>query len=82
MVNARKLAFAPFAPPAKGVLIVFCEDGIKLGPATRKVLALAGDLDMSPIKLPVASGRHAAMKSLAMCTSLGADTPAAAATAR
>ncbi len=44
MADVRKLAFAPFAPPAKGVLIVFCEDGVKFGPATRKVLAPAGDL--------------------------------------
>ena len=44
MADARKLAFAPFAPPAKGVLIVFCEDGVKFGPATRKLLAPTGDL--------------------------------------
>ena len=30
--------------PAKGVLVVFCEDGLKFGPATRKALAPAGDL--------------------------------------
>ena len=44
MADARKLAFAPFATPAKGVLIVFCEDGVKFGPATRKALAPTGDL--------------------------------------
>jgi leucyl aminopeptidase len=44
MADARKLAFAPFAPPAKGVLVVFCEDGVKFGPATRKALAPTGDL--------------------------------------
>ena len=44
MADARKLAFAPFAPPAKGVLIVFCEDGVRFGPATRKLLAPTGDL--------------------------------------
>ena len=44
MSDALKLGFAPFAAPAKGVLIVFCDDGLKFGPATRKALAPAGDL--------------------------------------
>ena len=44
MADARKLAFAPFASPAKGVLVVFCEEGVKFGPATRKALASTGDL--------------------------------------
>ena len=44
MADARKLEFAPFAPPAKGVLIVFCDEGVKFGPATRKLLAPTGDL--------------------------------------
>ena len=42
MSDAPKLGFAPFAPPSKGVLVVFCDDGLKLGPAARKVLD--GDL--------------------------------------
>jgi leucyl aminopeptidase len=42
MSDAPKLGFAPFAAPSKGVLVVFCDDGLKLGPAARKVLA--GDL--------------------------------------
>jgi leucyl aminopeptidase len=44
MADARKLAFAAFTPPSKGVLIVFCEEGVKLGPATRKALTSTGDL--------------------------------------
>ena len=44
MADSQKLAFAPFAVPAKGVLIVFCEEGLKLGPATRKALSPSGDL--------------------------------------
>ena len=44
MADAPKLAFAPFAKVPKGVLILFCEEGVKLGPATRKVLAATGDL--------------------------------------
>jgi leucyl aminopeptidase len=44
MPGALKLGFAPFATPAKGVLIVFCEDGLKLGSATRAALEPTGDL--------------------------------------
>ena len=44
MAEARKLGFSPLSAPAKGVLVVFCEEGVKLGPATRKALAPTGDL--------------------------------------
>jgi leucyl aminopeptidase len=44
MADARKLGFVPFAGPFKGVLIVFCEEGLKLGPAARRALAPTGDL--------------------------------------
>jgi leucyl aminopeptidase len=44
MAEARKLGFVPFATPFKGVLVMFCEEGLKLGPATRKALAPSGDL--------------------------------------
>ncbi len=44
MSDALKLGFGPFAAPAKGVLIVFCDDGLKFGPATRKALGTAAGL--------------------------------------
>lgn len=44
MPDALKLGFGPFAAPAKGVLIVFCDDTLKLGPATRKALGPAAEL--------------------------------------
>ncbi|HLH95774.1 MAG TPA: leucyl aminopeptidase [Xanthobacteraceae bacterium] len=44
MSTAVKIEFASFAAPAKGVLIVFCEEGLKLGAAVRKTLAPTGDL--------------------------------------
>ncbi len=44
MPAALKLEFAPFATPAKGVLVLFCEEGLKLGPAARDLLAPTGDL--------------------------------------
>ena len=44
MTDALKLGFGPFAAPAKGVLVVFCDDGLKFGPATAKALGSAADL--------------------------------------
>ena len=44
MADAAKLAFAPFATPAKGVLVLFCEEGLKFGAASRKALEPTGDL--------------------------------------
>lgn len=43
MSGATKLAFAPFALPSKGALIVFCNFELKFGPSTRKLLAPAAD---------------------------------------
>ena len=44
MTDALKLGFGPLKAPAKGVLIVFCDDALKFGPATRKALGSAADL--------------------------------------
>ena len=44
MPGALKLGFAPFAAPTKGVLIVFCEEGLKFGAAAHKILLPTGDL--------------------------------------
>ena len=44
MVNDLKLGFGPLKAPAKGVLVVFCNDALKLGAATRKLLGDAADL--------------------------------------
>jgi leucyl aminopeptidase len=41
---ALKLEFAPLSTPPKGVLVVFCDEGLKFGTATRQVLAETGDL--------------------------------------
>src|SRR5215813_5614436 len=43
MTDAFKLGFGPFTAPAKGVLVVFCDGGLKFGPATRKALGSAAD---------------------------------------
>ena len=44
MPNAFQLEFAPFSAPAKNVLIVFCEEGLKFGSAARQALLATGDL--------------------------------------
>ena len=44
MADAHKPVFAAFAAPSKGYLVLFCEEGVKFGPAARKALAPTGDL--------------------------------------
>ena len=44
MAEAIKLGFEAFATPSKGVLILLCEEGLKLGPASRRLLSPTGDL--------------------------------------
>ena len=44
MSGAIKLGFAAFATPAKGVLVLFCDDNLKFGPAARRLLSSTGDL--------------------------------------
>jgi leucyl aminopeptidase len=44
MPDAFKLGFAAFALPSRGVLVVFCDDGLLLGPATRRLLRSATDV--------------------------------------
>ena len=44
MTDALKISFGPFAVPARGVLVVFCDDGLKFGPATRKMLGNAAQV--------------------------------------
>src|SRR5262245_56682813 len=44
MPTALRIEFASFSAPSGGVLVVFCEDGLKFGSATRKALEGVGDL--------------------------------------
>jgi leucyl aminopeptidase len=44
MSDALKVGFVPLSTAASGVLVVFCDDELKLGPATRKALGAAVDL--------------------------------------
>jgi leucyl aminopeptidase len=43
MPDSPKIGFTPF-DRLRGVLVVFCGDGLKFGPATQKALAPSGDL--------------------------------------
>ena len=38
MSDAIKVGFVPLSAAARGILVVFCDDGLKLGPATAKAL--------------------------------------------
>ena len=44
MADSRKLGFGPIAAPAGGVLVVFADDGVRLGAKTRSVLGSVADL--------------------------------------
>jgi len=46
MSGRLELEFAPFATRAKGVLVLFCEEGVKFGPAARRALGPTGDFVM------------------------------------
>lgn len=44
MSDAIKVGFVPLASAARGILIVFCDDALKVGPATAKALGGANEL--------------------------------------
>lgn len=44
MFDAIKVGFVPLASAARGILIVFCDDALKVGPATAKALGGAAEL--------------------------------------
>jgi leucyl aminopeptidase len=43
MAKDLKLGFAPLKVPSVGVLVVFCDDSLKIGAATRKILGKTAD---------------------------------------
>jgi leucyl aminopeptidase len=44
MPDAVKVGFVPFSIAPRGTVVVFCDDSLKLGPATRKTLGAAANL--------------------------------------
>src|ERR1700730_7702152 len=43
MSDAVKVGFVPFSAASRGILVVFCDDALKTGAATRKALGKAAD---------------------------------------
>src|ERR1700759_1922403 len=43
MPDAVKVGFVPFSTAPRGILVVFCDDSLKFGAATRKALGSAAD---------------------------------------
>ncbi len=58
MPDALKLAIGPFAAPNRGVLVVFCDDGLKFGPATAKALGAAADQVVRAAKAESFTGKE------------------------
>jgi leucyl aminopeptidase len=44
MADGPTVGFAPFAMPTSGVLVVFCDEALRLGPVTRRLLGPAAAL--------------------------------------
>jgi len=44
MSDAVKVGFVPFSTAPRGIVVVFCDDALKFGPATRKALGAADNL--------------------------------------
>ena len=44
MSDAVKVGFVPFSAALDGTLVVFCDEALKFGPATRKALGKTADL--------------------------------------
>ncbi len=44
MADGPTIGFSPFAMPSSGVLVVFCDETLKLGPTTRDLLGPAAGL--------------------------------------
>ena len=66
MSDALKLGFAPFAVPARGVLVVFCDDRVKFGPATGKALGSAAGLVARAAKAERFTGKSCSALELTM----------------
>ncbi len=66
MAEPPKIGFGPFAVPLKGVLVVFCDDELKFGPVTRRLLAPAGDLIVRAARAEHFNGKSGSALELSM----------------
>jgi leucyl aminopeptidase len=73
MAAAPKIAFGPIAAPQRGVLVVFCDEGLKFGPATAKVLGSATGLVARAAKAERFTGKSGKSLDLIMPEGLKID---------
>ena len=66
MADAPKLGFVPFAAPTRGVMVVFCDDGLKFGPATANALGSATGLVARAAKAEHFTGKSGSALELIM----------------
>jgi leucyl aminopeptidase len=71
MAEALTLGFAPFTGVGKGVLVVFCDDDLKFGQATRKALSPVADLVARAAKAVRFTGKSGSALELIMPERLG-----------
>ena len=64
MSSPLKLGFGPLSVPEKGVFVVFCDDGLKFGPATKRALSASGDLVVRAAKAERFTGKSGSVLEL------------------
>jgi leucyl aminopeptidase len=64
MPDAVKVGFVPFSATSRGILVVFCDSELKLGPATCKALGTAADLVKRAAATSSFKGKSGAMLDL------------------
>jgi len=70
MADSPKIVFAPVATPSRGVLVVFCDDKLATGPATRRMLGGTGDLVARAAKAERFTGKSGTALSLTVPSGL------------
>jgi len=73
MPDAVKFGFGPFAAPARGVLVVFCGEGVKFGSAAAKALGPAAALVARAAKTESFTGKAASVLELIVPAGMKAD---------
>ncbi|MDI1346330.1 MAG: leucyl aminopeptidase [Pseudolabrys sp.] len=73
MADAPKLGFGPFTAPRSGILVVFCDNGLKFGPATAKTLGSATGLVARAAKAERFTGKNGKSLDLIMPEGLKVD---------
>jgi leucyl aminopeptidase len=73
MPDSLKLAFGPFAAPGRGVLIVFCDDGLRFGAAAARALGRTQDLVRRAAKADRFTGKRGTALDLPLPAGLAAE---------